>query len=102
MTVWEYMTHVVLFQPGEPAQDEHGQFKSGMTTAFLNEMGKQGWELLSTFPWQVQTAQVALAANGREAPNLMPALFCVFKRSLGSNLVGGTGEQTASVGYPRY
>lgn len=98
MTIYEYMTHLILMQPGEVRKTDQGQFESGLTTDFLNSMGQQGWELVTLFPWQVQTAQVVIAENGRPAPGMVPGLWCVFKRCLGAD----TRPGAASVGYPRY
>ena len=103
MTTWEYVTHLIPFQPGPPVSDGNGGMSSGWAGAAMSKLGQEGWELVTAFPWQVQTARVAAVQNGAETPGVALALYAIFKRPAGANLrEPRDGEQTAAVGYPRY
>lgn len=80
MATWEYRTDLAHFQPGAVQRNDKGEYVAGLTTHYLCEMGKLGWELVQCFPWQVATAQIALSQGGAELPPATLALFCVFKR----------------------
>jgi len=69
MTTWQYLIQLV---PAGPEQ----QFPA------LNELGGQGWELVSAAP----TAAVKSRLAGADGPEM--ALFCIFKRPTNPGLSG--------------